>query len=129
VRQAHGRRVLGTCKYDTTSPCRSTAATPSTCGASASKKAKDIVEEIAAGAQSVFVHEDRQPAAKAAPTTTLTRDVGDWVCTGSDSVFIELCNASRRSDHATCDGQVVTGAPTVFYGGAKVLAPGCGHQR
>lgn len=74
------------------------------------------VEEIAVGATTVFLDEAKLPAAKAAPTSTLTRDTADWVSSGSDIVFIERCNASRLGDIATCGGHILGGSQTVFYG-------------
>jgi uncharacterized Zn-binding protein involved in type VI secretion len=85
---------------------------------------KDIEEQVQNGSHTVFIGVGNERAAKASPATTLSRDVSDWVCQGSDTVFIELCNASRVGAKTTCDGQVITGEETVFYGGEQVMAPG-----
>lgn len=85
---------------------------------------KDVTEHIARGAATVFMDEPKHPAAMAAPTTNPDVHSSDWVCTGSDSVLIERCNASRISDTTTCAGTIVEGSTTIFTGGVKVLAPG-----
>ncbi len=86
---------------------------------------KTTEEAITAGAATVFLDVPRHRAAKAAPQTTLSQHGGDWVSSGSDTVYIERCNACCAGDITTCGGTIVNGSSTIFYGyQSRAYAPG-----
>ena len=79
-------------------------------------------EKIKEGARTVMI-DDVFYAAMAVERCTLTQHAGAWVCSGSESVFTEGFNASRRLDITTCGGIVAEGSETVFIGGAPTRNP------
>ena len=84
---------------------------------------KSTGETIVDGANTVFLDEIKERAAKAHPNTKLSHG-SHWVISGSSTVLIEKTYASRITDSTMCGGYVCYGSETIFYGGAKKIFPG-----
>lgn len=82
-----------------------------------------VTGRIVDGSRDTFVGEERQKAARAAhadPRTRVSCHAGEYVIQGSDSVFINRCSASRKTD-GTSHGALITEAnETVYTGGDKL---------
>ncbi len=85
--------------------------------------AGDVTGRIVDGSPDTFIGEERQKAARAAhaqPRTLVSCHAGEYVIQGSDSVFINRCSASRKTD-GTSHGALITQAnETVYTGGDKI---------
>lgn len=82
-----------------------------------------IAGRIREGAPSVHIGIGAKNAANASELTVV--DCHDsWVAQGSETVFVEDANASRKGDKTECGGVIAEGCATVLIGGTPTYAPG-----
>lgn len=82
---------------------------------------KSASESIARGVPNVSLEEAKHAAANTSGKTRTDKHNAS-PRTGSDSVFIDGHNASRRGDIVECNGLILDGAPNIFYGGTQLSA-------
>jgi uncharacterized Zn-binding protein involved in type VI secretion len=82
------------------------------------KKSHHAAGDIIDGASTVFTGEGMPKAARI--TDPLKCHSGKRISQGSESVFIENHNASRKGDGTECGGKILDGCATVLIGGNPV---------
>lgn len=82
--------------------------------------------DIADGAHSVFTGPGMPRAARMSDPVKCHS--GQTIAEGSDTVFIESWNASRKGDATQCDGKIQDGCPTVLIGGNPIGRAGSANR-